>query len=111
MNKFVELTAIILNKEEPLVPEFAQEPIEDDLERTVVQLRTPVPPENMAEAGDALPTYPVMINPDKVREFYPRKRANYWPGTRIVFDNGAAVITKEDYANVKAAFERVGLTN
>lgn len=46
--------------------------------------------------------YPVMINPEEVREYYPRKGA--LTGTRIVFKNGAARPVKELFAEVKALF-------
>jgi hypothetical protein len=74
---------------------------EEDLEQPIAA--TPVAP----ATEDAFPPpsgvyYPCAVNPDDVREFYPRKGAR--TGTRIVFKNGAARPVRELFAEVKAAF-------
>lgn len=77
---------------------------EDDLEQPIANaaaVNTAI-----AEALTNAPVgvyYPVAINADEIREFYPRKGAR--AGTRIVFKNGAARPVKELFAEVKTAFE------
>jgi hypothetical protein len=108
---FVELTAVQLNEEREWLATRgirvsgrdldlqSDGPEEDDLEQPI---------ERAAPATeDAFPPpsgvyYSVMVNPDDVREFYPRKAP--LEGTRIVYKNGAARPVKELFAEVKAAF-------
>lgn len=62
----------------------------DDLERPVV-------------VTAEVPTFPIFIVLDHIREFYPRKRGA--KGTRIVYANGAAQIVAETVEQVKAKFD------
>lgn len=97
--KFVNLTAVNLQVErsqmEETITSAPATEIIDDLELPITALR----------GGVATPApelfYPVSINIDFIRNYYPRKGDR--PGTRIVYPNGAAEIVKESYAEVKAA--------
>ena len=52
-------------------------------------------------------TCPVAIDPEQIREFYPRRYDR--PGTRLVFRNGAGCPVTETYEQVVATFN--GLHN
>jgi len=66
---------------------------EDDLERPVEET-----------APDPVRTYPITVNLDDLREYYPRRPRNGNPrtGTRLVFKNGAGRPVQESYAEVKS---------
>lgn len=51
----------------------------------------------------AIPTKPITISVDQVRNFYPRK--NDKPGTRVVLKSGTAYVVLEDHAAVLTAIE------
>lgn len=93
---FIELTAVDW-RNEPRAQEAPQPSLrivgEDDLEQEVVtEVETPAPPP--AE------TYPITINVDDIREYYPRRQGRN--GTRITFKGGAARPVTESYADVQA---------
>jgi hypothetical protein len=98
MAKMIELTAIDLDKEGQQA--YHNVVALDDLERPVA---TPADP-------DTDPYFPITVNVDDVREYYPRHgQVNGRPriGTRIVYMNGAARPVKETYDEVKAKFASV----
>lgn len=66
----------------------------DELERPVTATPAPAAP---AQEG-----FPITINAEDVREFYPRKGGR--TGTRIVYKNGAARPVLEAYEEVVGKF-------
>ncbi len=92
MPHLVELTAIDWrNENAPASPQLRVVG-EDDLEQPVEEA-TPPAAQPQAE------TYPITVNLDDLREYYPRRRGK--PGTRLVFKNGAGRPVVEEYAVVK----------
>ena len=52
-------------------------------------------------------TTPVMVNLDRVRNFYPRKPDHYGApraGTRLTFEDGKGMAVTEDFDTVSALF-------
>jgi len=100
--KFLTLTAIaletvrVVRSDEALTG--AQEGGVDDLELPVNVL--PIRPEAPPVAEMTFETFPIVINVDAIREFYPRKHNQ--PGTRVVFANGAAQVVTQGFDEVKA---------
>jgi len=95
--KTLEFTAIDLELEDQQSrPAQAPEMQEDDLGR-------PIAPEPTAPTEPVSIYYPITVNPEEMREFYPRKKGKQ--GTRYVLKNGgAALILKETYDEVAAKF-------
>lgn len=100
--KTIELNAIDLDLERAQMSPASAAAEQHD-EQETDDLENPV--ESAPAAAPAEPPsifFPITINPEDVREFYPRKRGRV--GTRIVYKNGAARPVKELYAEVVAKF-------
>jgi hypothetical protein len=95
MPHLVELTAINWRSEQhPATPQLRVVG-EDDLELPVDGEESPAP-----AAPPQAETYPITVNIDDIREYYPRRRGR--SGTRLVFKNGAGRPVTEAYDVVKA---------
>lgn len=112
--KMLILTAIQLNLEASYLnsagiaqsPSGARDLDFDDLEQPVMAADTVATNQAVAAAMANAPVgvyFPIAINAEDIREFYPRKGAR--SGTRIVLKNGAARPVKELFTEVQAAFE------
>jgi len=100
--KYLTLTAIHLATERVVQHDAAltatATPAVDDLELPVNVL--PIRPPAPAAEEVTFDTFPIVINADAIREFYPR-RGNA-AQTRIVVANGAAHIVTQSFDEVKA---------
>ena len=120
MNRFVELTAIDLDKETRWLRELARQQAEasegravnfrdvdfseDDLERPIAQSEEAPAPDadtDLSNPPEGVYTS-ILVFENDIRELYPRRGDRQ--GTRIVYRSGAARPVKESYAEVKAAF-------
>jgi hypothetical protein len=106
MPNFVTLTAVDDAREKTwlhtleAIANRALDLDEDDLELPITNgtANPAIPPATEAPEGVY---WPVDINPDDVREYYPRREGR--SGTRIVYKNGAARPVRESIAEVRAA--------
>lgn len=95
MPHLVELTAIDWrNEQQPAGPQLRVVG-EDDLEQPTEEGEI-----SAAAAPAQATTYPITVNIDDLREYYPRRRGRN--GTRLVFKNGAGRPVTETYDAVKA---------
>lgn len=60
--------------------------------------------DGIGAAAPAVLTSPVGVDPDEIREFYPRKGDRV--GTRLVYKNGAGRPVTEPFEEVLAKFNR-----
>jgi hypothetical protein len=98
----IELTAVDWRNEPPPNQPALHVVGEDDLELPVEEEATPA-------ATPQVTTYPITVNIDDIREYYPRRPRNgvARTGTRLVFKNGAGRPVQEVYADVRAKIAAV----
>jgi hypothetical protein len=94
----IELTAVDWrNEPSPAQAQPQLRVVENDLEQEVEEEATHDFPGQPQPADN---TYPITVNLDDLREYYPRRRGR--SGTRLVYKNGAGRPVQESYTDVRA---------
>lgn len=83
---------------------------DDELDRAPARTAAPQPAPTRQVIADPATApegtyFPVMVNPEDLREFYPRRDGR--TGTRLVYKNGSARPVRETFADVVAALAAI----